>query len=104
MAPWDGQINSNFLQTRLNYDWPSSASKILLELYRDGYLRRTEGPKTMYVWGRKPTGGHRYFYSLTTKGKKKLKWIKQQGYSLKKRKKRNGKRNVDSDRGYVIPT
>lgn len=82
MEPWDGLICSLDVAVTFNYKRQSSAAKILLELYRGGYLKRREVPKNMSAFGKKPTGGHKYYYTLTEKGKKKLKWIKAQGYYL----------------------
>ncbi len=82
MKPLDGCINSLDAQLKLGYEKQSSGAKILLELYRNGYLKRREVPKNMLTQGKKPTGGHKYYYTLTKKGKKKLKWIRAQGYYL----------------------
>ncbi len=80
MEPWDGSITSYDVYITFRYQRKSSAAKILLDLYRDGYLKRREVPKHVSTFGKKFTGGHKYHYSLTEKGKKKLEWIKAQGY------------------------
>jgi len=83
IKPWDGQIYAIDVYMKLGYQRPSSAAKILMELYKNGDLKREEAPKNMLTWGKKPTGGHKYKYTITEKGWKKIEWIQKQGYFLK---------------------
>lgn len=76
----DGVIYSLDVAVIFNYRRQSSAAKILLELYRNGVLKRREVPRNVPPWRKKRTGGHKYYYTLKEKGKKKLEWIKAQGY------------------------
>lgn len=59
----------------------ASAARACLDLYRAGYLTRKETPRISYG-GQILPGGHKYRYYITEKGKDKLNWLREQGYSL----------------------
>ena len=82
MKPWDGEIYALDTYLKTHYKHPSSAAKILGDLCKNGDLKREEAPKNTYILGKKSTGGHKYRYTITKKGRKKLEWIKNQGYYL----------------------
>ena len=60
----------------------AAVNKICRELTQKGLLKRKDVPRNIFS-GRGLTGGHKYLYSLTETGRKKVKWIRSQGYYLK---------------------
>ena len=57
-----------------------SVPKACFDLYRAGYLERKETP-SINIRGESLPGGHKYKYYLTKKGKERVKWFREQGYS-----------------------
>jgi len=73
MEPWDGCISSFDVCIELNYKRRSSAAKILLELYRGGYLKRREVPKNVSLFGKKTYGGPQISLLTNREGKEEIK-------------------------------
>lgn len=63
----------------------AAVNKICHKLTQDGFLKRKDVPRNIFSC-RGRTGGHKYKYSLTRAGEKKVKWIRSQGYYLAKGK------------------